>query len=254
MKIKSVLFLITLAGLLKPAFSNEIQLRMLKCANLASIYARHGPEKYSDLFRSHERFFSLTGLTLGDSKEIKSAEIKKMNESIQTNIEAAYKKNPAAVLKESAICSQWMDQLKEAAQTDNFNYAKTYPKTVENTYTEFHSRFIDETFREWINVKLSNSTTANSQPVPNLYCSTKSPGGQVSEGLLSVDTKNNKVTFNKAKNLDAEINSDSIRFSLRSVGIPVDYVVNRYSGTMSIFHDGSIIGSGTCEKAAQKKF
>ena len=73
--------------------------------------------------------------------------------------------------------------------------------------------------------RASNKPIANSKVVPNLFCSAKTPGGQVLEGLLSVDTKNNKVTFAKATDLDAEISNESIRFSLRSEGLPIDFII-----------------------------
>ena len=238
----------------KIAHANQTQSRMARCGNLASISSTYAPDQYKDMFRGHSTFFSLTALTLGSKKEYSDAEIKKLNESILTSIEATYKKNPKAILKESAACTQWMDQMKEAAKLNNYDYASSYPKTIENVYTHIHSTIIDGIFREWMKERASDKPTANSKVVPNLFCSAKTPGGQVIEGLLSVDTKNTKVTFAKATNLDAEISNESIRFSLRSEGLPIEFFINRFSGSFAVSAQGSVIASGNCETAAQKKF
>ena len=253
MKCKTLIFFVFLSISII-ANANQTQSRMSRCGNFASIYSTYAPENYKINFRGHATFFSLTAMTLGAKKEYSSVEINKLNESILISIEASYKKNPEIILKESAACTQWMDQMKEAAKLDNFNYAESYPKTIENLYTDLHSKIIDETFREWMKERVSNKPIANSKVMPNLFCSAKTPGGQVIEGLLSVDTKNNKVTFAKATNLDAEISNESIRSSLRSEGLPIDFIINRFSGSFLVSAQGSVIASGNCETAAQKKF
>ena len=99
-----------------------------------------------------------------------------------------------------------------------------------------------------------NLQLSNAQSTFNLYCSTKSPGGQITEGMLVVDIKNSKVSYLKEKNLNAEITADSVFFGLRGSSIRVNFHVNRYSGAMTVFSEGSVIASGTCEKVSIKNF
>lgn len=130
--------------------AEDTQIKMFRCANLLSIFERYGPERHLDLFRSQQTFFSLTALTLGTQKNYKPQDLNAMNASIQRGIERTYKNTPKAILNETALCSQWLDNMKEAAEAGRYNWAESIPKVPMARYVNFYERFFDVTFVSWI--------------------------------------------------------------------------------------------------------
>ena len=137
----------------KVVHAEDTQIKMFRCSNLISIFEKYGPDRHEELFRSHQLFFSITALTLGTQKEFTPLDLKNMNLSIQKGIERAYQKTPKVILVETALCSQWADNLREAAKAGRYNWAESYPKVVNERYVNFYERFFDSTFVGWISDK-----------------------------------------------------------------------------------------------------